>query len=480
MEAVFGPPEEAPRRPRRDDEFECEIEGFDAKGLGLGVAGTYAVRMRRALPGERVRARVQKRRRFALEGQVLERLAPSPDAVPARCPHTADCGGCSFQELGYARQLLEKRELARRLLAPLAEALGQLDVPAVTGAESTDRYRNKMDFTFGDQRWTETVDDGRPVDFALGLHSPRRWEKVLDVRRCVLAPAWNEELLRVVRELSTKHALAPWSVDAHTGFLRNLVLREGSRTGERMAYLVTSEGEPEGWPAFLAELLEQAELTTLVHGVTSRLSTVAIGDTERVVHGPGVIHDELCGVRFRVSPTSFFQTHTAQAERLVELARSMLQRAGAGGGVLYDLYCGAGTFGLSLAGSFEQVVGLELVGAAVADARANAEANGIGNARFEAGDVLQLMAGVEAGGLELPAADAAVIDPPRAGLHADVAGRLAQVGPPVLVYVSCNLAAAARDLELLCAERYALAELALVDLFPHTPHLEGVFALRAR
>lgn len=474
QDPIFGDRDLAPRRPRRDDQFEVQLEGLGERGGAIGRAGHYWVDSRGGLPGDRILARVQKRRRDRLDVHVMQRLEDSPDRVPAVCRHVADCGGCSFQELDYARQLSELRELAARQLAPLNLGSLGLELPPVIPAEQIFGYRNKMDFTFASQRWTEQVDDGRREDFALGLHARGRHDKGLDVLQCELTFAGGLGLVHTTRELALELGLAPWNQRDHVGFLRHLILRRGERTGELLVNLVTSDQEGSGFEELCSGLLARhPEVTTLVHNVTTRLATVAFGESEQVLFGDGVIHEVLGGLRFRLSANSFFQTHTAQAEHLIERAREFL----GGGRVLWDLYCGTGAFGLCLAERFERVVGLELVESAVADARVNAELNGITNAEFHAGDAAALLADEARAAAGLPEPDAAVVDPPRAGLHPKVVRALADHGPARLLYVSCNLKSAARDLPVLLESGYVIEQVDLVDLFPHTPHLEGIFAL---
>ncbi|QDU83837.1 23S rRNA (uracil-C(5))-methyltransferase RlmCD [Planctomycetes bacterium Pla163] len=484
----------AARMPRRDDVIEFDVRGFDGRGNAIGSVGAYSVTLRRGplgtLPGARVRARVAKRRRSAVEAHVLEFVERSPHEVEARCEHAADCGGCRFQELDYARQLVELGAIARRRLRPL-EPFG-LELPDPIGADDPWRYRNKMDFTFASRRWLESDDDGRHPNFALGLHAPGRFEKGLDVRACHLQGAVGDRIVTAARSRALELELEPWDLRDHTGFLRHLVVRRGEATGEWLVYLVTScaldrDGElaPRFERYWRALVEDMPEITTLVHGATDRQSSVAIGDTDRVLHGSGRIRERLAGLEHEISPRSFFQTNTAQAERLFETVAEFATAGRATpSGVFWDLYCGAGLFALALADRFERAFGAELVPEAIADARANAVRNGVTNAHFEVADAAELLVRAAAGALDWPAPDVAVVDPPRAGLHKDAVDALVRVGPPRLVYVSCHLDSAARDLVPLLTQEgadgrgaYRLVRSALVDLFPHTPHLEGVFLL---
>lgn len=472
------------RLPRYGDRCELLVERLDARGAGLGIigAGTAAecqVRLAGGLPGARYAAFVVARRKRTVEATVLEVLSPSPVAAASRCPHFGPhggpCGGCTFQHLAYEAQLASKRLRVAEALAPVLGA--GVGVEPVLGMAHPWHYRNKLDFTFGARRYrVDGEEEGRDTSFALGFHVPRFWSKVLDVERCAIAFEGADALLGTVRRAARAAGLPPWDARAHTGLLRHLVLRRGVRTGETMLVLVTSEHAPElVEPLARTVLAAHPELTTIVQDVNARPASVAVGQEQRVLHGPGTIDEVLLGRRFTLSPHSFFQTNTSQAERLFEVVREEARLAP--GGVVYDLYCGAGTIGLCLADLAGTVVGFDSVPAAVADARANAARNGLTAATFVEGDVLDSLAAFGAGSAR-PRPDVVVLDPPRAGLHARVTPAVLDLGAPRIVYVSCNPDSAARDLAALTLGGYLVERVRPVDLFPHTPHIETVIALR--
>lgn len=477
------------RKPRRDDVIDVAIERLDARGRGLGRTDWngegYSVKLR-GLPGQRVRARVAKRRRNALEAHVIEELEPSPFAVPARCSHYPSCGGCAFQDLAYEAQLVE---LHRSVCAALETHGHDVEVAPVIGAERIDGYRNKMELGFSTRRYLDPEELADPHasfvpegGLALGLHARGMFGKVIDLVACAIQPDVFDAVADSARRLAREHGLSAWDVRAHEGLLRHLVLRAGVRTGDLMAYLVTTTEAREQIEPYVAALLaERPELTTLVQGVTDRLSTVAVGDSERVLHGPGTIRERCLGLEFEISPTSFFQTNTEQAERLFAMVREEAALEGRSGPIrVWDLYCGTGSLTLVLAsapGGERHVVGFEQNVAAVANARQNARVNGIENATFFAGDVLDLVRDeavrAEAGATP----DVVVVDPPRVGLHPKVPARIAELGPDRIVYVSCNPGSGARDAAALCEAGYRLVRVRPIDLFPHTPHVETVLVL---
>jgi len=474
------------RLPRYGDRLEVRIERLDERGLGLGVVargteGECEVRVRGGLPGGTYDVSVVARRRRLVDAKVQAVLAASPDAAPSRCPHFGPnggpCGGCTFQHLGYAAQLESKR---LRVAGALAPVLGpDVSVEPVVGMAHPWHYRNKLDFTFGARRYRVEGEEPESDDtFALGLHVPGMWSKVLDVQRCAIAFEGADGVLGTVRALARAAGLLPWDTRQHTGLLRHVVLRRGVRTGETMLVLVTSERAAERVDPLVAGVLAaHPELTTVVQDVNARHATIAVGQEQFVLHGPGTIDEVLLGRRFTLSPHSFFQTNTLQAERLFELVREEARLAPAG--VVFDLYCGAGTIGLCLADGAGEVVGFESVGAAVADARANAARNGLVGATFVEGDVLESLAAFTAPGAHTRP-DVVVLDPPRAGLHHKVVPTVLALDAPRIVYVSCNPESAARDLAALTLGGYRVERVRPVDLFPHTPHVETVITLQRR
>lgn len=468
-------PEQPQRKPRKNDEREARFTAFDHKGRTLGVSDDYTVEAREGVPGDRVRVQVSKRRRDLLRVRVLERLEDGPLRVAERCRHAGDCGGCSFQAYDYGGQLVEKHRHVREALraAGLADAV---EVAPTVACEEPWRYRNKMEYSFGNRRWVERGEmPGLPEDFGLGLHAPGRFDKILDVHECPIVFEAGERILNSARELALEHELEPWCVREHVGLLRFLVLRHGVHTNEVMVNLVTSVADPERVRPYAAALVERhPEITTLVQNITARKADVAVGEEELVLHGPGVIHEELCGVRYRISANSFFQTNTLQAERLFEIVRE--EAALSGTELVLDLYSGTGSISLLLAGLAGKVRGYEQVESSVRDAQRNAAANGIEGVEFVLGDVLEkLREEREAGRLSKP--DVLILDPPRAGLHPKVLPEVLALEPQRIVYVSCNVQKAAVDLAHFVREGYTLRTARPVDLFPHTPHVECVFTL---
>lgn len=464
------------RKPRYGDLAELTLQEFDERGRSFGAWGAYELSLRRAVPGARVRAQVLRRRRDSIEARLVETLAPSPHAVVPRCAHAFSCGGCPLQALDYERQLAGLEKLVREPFDELG-LLGGVEIAPIVGARELYAYRNKMEFSFGTRRWIDPSEpaglDATQTGFALGLHAAELYSKVVDVANCPIQAPTANEILASARAIARAQGLTAWDVRSHTGFLRHLVLRTARASGEVLVNVVTSSDAPELIePYARAFVAARPEITTLVQNVNTRPAQTAYGERERVLHGPGRIVEHLGALRFEISANSFFQTNTAQAERLFEIVRE--ECALTGSERVFDLYCGTGAIGLSLAHAAGEVLGFEQVPSAIADARRNAQLNGLQHVRFIEGDVL---AALTEHAHELPPR-VCVVDPPRAGLHPKVPAVLAALGASRIVYVSCNPRAAARDVSLLCALGYELVRLRPIDLFPHTPHVETVITLR--
>lgn len=463
---------------KRGQTVELEIEKFADRGKGIARVNGFVVFVEDAVPGDRVRAYVHRLKRNYAEAKLDALLEPSAMRTEPRCRYVEACGGCVRQHVAYQAQLDAKTRSVEETLVHHG-GFEDVEVQPALGADAIFDYRNRMDFNFSAERWLTSAEiasgEDFDTDFALGLHPQGQPFKVLDLHECHLQSARSRRMVNRVRTFVKQRAWAPWSIRNHTGFLRHLVIREGERTGEVMVNLVTN-GRDEARMDELATLFrdEFPAVTTFVNTVSTDHSQTVYGEAEHVVFGPGVIHDRIGGYTFEISPTAFFQTNTAQAERLYEVAAEYAGLAPTD--LVYDLYCGTGTISLFVSGEAGRVVGVELAEDAVANARANAEANGVENCTFVAGDMLKLFTDdfVEEHGRP----DVLIVDPPRAGLHKAVVKQIAALHPERFVYVSCNPQTQARDLKLL-GGTYRIEAVQPVDMFPHTHHVENVVKLRA-
>ncbi len=342
-----------------------------------------------------------------------------------------------------------------------------------------------MEFSFGD-RWLpadmwgqvrEQSEESAGERFALGLHLRDRFNKILDLEDCWLPSEETSRIVNATRTFCVEHRLPAYSTRTHTGYLRNLVVRRSERTGEIMVNIVTSDERPDLTAALCTRLLgEVPSIATIINNITQRKSQVAIGERETVLYGPGTITERIGSRTYRISANSFFQTNTAQAERLYDTARTLARFAK--GDLVFDLYSGTGTIALHIADDVRTVVGIESVPAAVDDARENATSNGVANCEFLLGDLKDTLVRERKDLARHGRPDVIIVDPPRSGMHGAVIEQLRALAPRRIVYVSCNPATQARDLKLLCDQNlYVLEEVQPVDMFPHTYHIESVAAV---
>ncbi len=438
-----------PAKPRRGEQLELEIESLAYGGRGVARSNGFVVFVAGGLPGDRLRAEVTKSKRNFAEARVAELLRPSPERVPDRCDHGGEpCPGAPWQGLAYERQLAEKQQQTEDALRRIG-GLDGFELEPIEPAAELWRYRNKLEYSFGDRQ------DGGGI--VLGFHARGRWDEVVDATDCMLASERNNRVRNEIREWARREGLSAYDRRAQEGTLRNLIVREGRRTGQLQTRLVTS-----------AESIPRppVDLHTVIEGPAGGTD----GDTGAL--GTELLTEELCDLRFEISHRAFFQTNTEMAERLYGIATEMAQLSG--GERVFDLYCGIGTLGLTLARGAAEVWGIELVADAVADAERNAELNGIENARFLAGDARTTIASLrERAGNP----DVVVIDPPRAGLSKKIVRRVLECDASRIVYVSCNPTTLAPNAAQLVEAGYTLRRVKPVDMFPQTPHIECVALL---
>jgi 23S rRNA (uracil1939-C5)-methyltransferase len=445
-----------------DQEIDLTIDSLAYGGNGVARANGFVVFVRRGLPGDRVRARVTKVKRNHAEALAVEVLEAGAPRVDAPCAHYPECGGCRFQDLAYEAQA----EWKAHQVADALRRIGGLKEPPlepILPAVERFHYRNKLEYSFTDT----------PQGPALGFHRAGRWDEVLEIERCWLTTDLGNAIRDTVRDWAREERLEPYDQEAQTGYLRHLVVREGRNTGQALVQLVTAPGERFERERLVEVLTAHPQVRSIHWAVNDSPAEVTNLPTQ-LLWGEEAIEEQLCGLRFRVRPGAFLQTNTAMAERLYELAGDFAGVTGSE--TVYDLYCGIGTIGLSMAGKALTVWGVEVSEESVACALENADLNGITNAAFFAGNVGQVLEELRERAGE---PDVVVVDPPRAGLAGKALRRVGRLGAPRLVYVSCNPTTLASDVKALVGEYgYELARARPVDMFPHTPHVETVALLK--
>jgi len=456
---------------KKGREFEVSVADLAFGGRGLVRIDGLAVFVEQAVPGDRAVIRIIKKKKTFAEARVIELLKPSPLRVQPRCRYSGYCGGCKWQFLDYRRQLEFKQQHVIETLEHLA-LLKDIPVHPTLPSEKVFGYRNKMEFSCTDRRWLMPEELGNPeikMDFALGLHVPGTFNKVLDIDTCHLHPEEGNAIRNAVKAYMRNSGQPAYGLRSHEGFWRFLMLRHSVDRKNWMVNVVTSAENRQVLDPLAAMIRETfPRVSSVVNNITARKAGVAVGEYEVHLAGDRTLKDRIGEYEFEISANSFFQTNTRGAQTLYETARHYAGLTGSE--TVLDLYCGTGTIAICLANSARTVVGMEIVESAIADARNNCERNNIDNCHFLLGDIRQLLTAHN----DRP--DVMIIDPPRSGMHKDVVKKVLAIGSPRIVYVSCNPATLARDIALL-KETYQVAEVQPVDMFPHTFHIEAVARL---
>ena len=456
---------------KRGAELELDIESLAYGGMGLARKENFVIFVKYAIPGQRVLARIYKKRKGFAEAQVLKLLVESPNAVDVRCNHYWICS--KLQSLSYDEQIKEKSSQVEDAFNRLG-GFTDFKLDKVREADPIYHYRNKMEFTFSPNRWVlESEPEGVDKSFALGLHIPGRFDKILDIHECHIQPEIGNRILAVAREVCLENPeLKPYDPRSHIGFLRFLMLRFGVNTGDLMVNVVTSYHDMDKLSPLTDKLLEEfPEITSLVNNVNTRKADVAFGEYETLLYGEPFIQEKIGALTFEISANSFFQTNTTQGEVLYEEVEKALDLKG--DEIIYDLYCGTGTIGLYLSKNAKEVYGFEVIRSALDDAEKNADRNDISNVHFLKANLDTFF---KSGQLpnRISRPDVIIVDPPRAGMHQDMVNYLPRLKAKKIVYVSCNPTTQARDARILNEHGYQIKNATMVDMFPHTPHIETV------
>ncbi len=472
-------------------EFQIEKYAFEGKGiakvsknemLGLndenGNEKNYVVFVQGSYPGDKVRARLLKIKNSYAEALSLEILSPSPERVKAKCNFFGTCGGCKQQNLDYDSQLKYKQQQVLEIFNKLG-GFTEFEIEPIIPSENVFYYRNKMEFSFSDKRWLtkSEIDSQKDLDrdFALGLHIPRIFDKVLDIDECFLQSEISNKILNFTRDFFKQRNTTIYSTRTHVGYLRNLVIKQSFHTNDLMVNLVTSEENDELVNEYCSELLKEIpQVTTVINNINKKFAAVAIGDYEKVIYGSGFIYDEIGKYKFRVSANSFFQTNTTQAAKLYQTALNYAELTG--NEIVYDLYSGAGTITIFISDKAKKVYAFESVESSIEDAKVNAELNEISNVKFFAADLYKSFLPI-VNKYNIPKPDVMIIDPPRSGMHPTTVDDVIKLSPQKIVYVSCNPATQVRDIKLMVEAGYKLIKTRPVDMFPHTFHIENVTIL---
>jgi 23S rRNA (uracil1939-C5)-methyltransferase len=480
---------------KKGDELELEISGYAYEGKGISKVHkkiikpgnttssgpdlpNYIVFVIGSYPGDKVNVKLKKIKNSYSEAKLIDIIKPSEFRVQPRCKYFGTCGGCKQQDLNYEMQLTYKRQQVKEIFERIGR-LTEFEIEDILSSENIFFYRNKMEFSFADKRWlTENelnINKISDKNFALGLHIPRIFDKVLDIDECFLQSETSNEILNFTRDFFKREKTSIYSTKTHKGYLRNLVIRQAQRTDDLMVNIVTSKEDDELINNYSSVLLrELPQITTIINNINLKKASVAIGDYEKVFYGSGVIYDKIGDYKFRISANSFFQTNTLQAENLYKTAFELAEFNG--NETVYDLYSGAGTIAIYISNNVQRVYGFESVKTSVNDAIENARINDVENVEFISADLYKsFLPIVEKKSIQKP--DIIIIDPPRSGMHKITVADVIKLSPEKIVYVSCNPATQVRDIRMMVDAGYKLIKIRPIDMFPHTFHIENVALL---
>jgi len=456
---------------KRGVELELEIESLAYGGMGVARINNFVIFVKDAIPGQRVFARIYKKRKGYAEARVQDLLKESKYVAKIRCNHYYICS--KVQSLSYDQQIIQKANQVEDVFRRLGGFL-QFSLDEKIGAEQIFNYRNKMEFTFSPHRWVlEKEPEGVDRSFALGLHMTGRYDKILDIHNCHIQPEIGNRILSLARKICLKNPqLRPYDPKTHIGFLRFLMLRFGFNTSDLMVNIVTSYNDINKLSPLIDTLLKEVpEITSMVNNVNTRKADVAFGEYETLLYGEPYIQEKIGDLTFEISANSFFQTNTLQGEILYKEVEKSIDFKG--NEIVYDLYCGTGTIGLFIADKAKEIYGFEIIRSALDDAEKNADSNNIKNVQFLKANLDTFF---KSGQLpkRIPKPDVVIVDPPRAGMHSDMVQYLPKLKAKKVVYVSCNPTTQARDAKILHEKGYDIKRSVMVDMFPHTPHIENI------
>lgn len=462
-----------------------EVQSYAAGGKSIARVEGKVIFIEGAVPGDVVDVRLSKSKKDWAEGKAIRFKKLSADRETPFCTHFGVCGGCKWQMLPYTKQL----EYKQQEVADQMRRIGKITLPEmqpISGADVIREYRNKLEFTFSNKKYytQEELDQlpmpedgprGLPSIPALGFHVPGSFDKVIDIDQCHLQAEPSNAIRNAVRKYALENCISFYDIRNHVGLLRNLMVRLCT-TGDLMVNLVWGEDDAEvrkGMMEFIK--LSFPQITSLYYTINRKFND-SLHDQEPILyHGNAYAIEQLGELKFKVSPKSFFQTNTRQAERLYSITKEFAELKG--DEVVYDLYCGTGSIGIFVSDKAKKVIGVEMIAEAIDDAHENAKLNQIDNTLFYTGDVAQVCDDAFFQTHGRP--DVIITDPPRAGMHEKLVQQILQMRAPLVVYVSCNPATQARDLQLL-AEAYDVTAIRPVDMFPHTHHIENVVQLKLR
>ena len=463
---------------KKGSELNLTIDSLSYGGKGISRHNGIVIFTNNVLPGQKVKAKIIKKKKSYLEAIPIEIIKESPFKQKEQCNHFYDCGGCKTQDLKYEEQISQKENQVIEAL----NYLGKLNVKKIEPIIKSDtiyEYRNKMEFSFSNSRWLINNEKGlkneKPKDFALGLHPPRRFDKIVDIDNCEIQTKLANKILALIKKESIKNELCPYDIINHIGFIRNVVIKHPKYSNQVMINIITAYKDDKLLIPIVDKLKKLSpNIKSIINTINDKKSDSAYGMPQNLLYGENFIVEYLNEFEFEISADSFFQTNSIQALNMYEYVRDECKLSGSE--IIYDFYCGTGTISIFVAKNAKKVYGFEIVESAIKDANKNALKNKVNNTEFYCGDLSKMLKNYN-NIIEKNPCDVLILDPPRAGLHPKTLKEILKINPKKIIYVSCNPTTQARDVREFINSNYIMGKVQPIDMFPHTHHIECVITL---
>jgi len=463
---------------KKGSELKLKINSLTYGGKGISRHDGIVIFTNNVLPGQTIKAKIIKKKKSYLEAIPIEIIKESPFKQKEKCNHFYDCGGCKTQDLKYEEQINQKENQIIEAL----NHLGKLDVKAIEPIIKSDiiyENRNKMEFGFSNSRWLINNEKGlkneKPKNFALGLHPPRRFDKIVDLDNCDIQTKLANKILTLIKKESIDNNLMPYDIINHTGFMRNVVIKHPKYSDQIMINIITAYKEEKLLMPMVSKLKKLSpNIKSIINTINDKKSDSAYGMPQNLLYGENFIIENLNEFEFEISPDSFFQTNSIQALKMYQYIKTACNLNGSE--IVYDFYCGTGTISIFIAKNAKKVYGFEVVESAIKDAKKNALKNNIKNTEFYCSDLSKMLTNYNDIIKKNPC-DVLILDPPRAGLHPKTLKEILKINPKKIIYASCNPTTQARDVREFINSNYIMGKVQPIDMFPHTHHIECVITL---
>ena len=453
--------------------LELDVTSLAYGGLGISHYNDITIFVKGGLPGDKLKAKIYKKKKNYLEAYSLEKIEKSDYYTNPQCEHYGICGGCSLQDLNYNEQLNQKYVQVKDLFHRIGK-FSSIPINNIIGCEQHYGYRNKMEFSYSSNKWIVDLNEkDEEIDStAFGLHVKSRFDKIVDVNDCHINGKLSNKIFQFIKQDLHKYNIIPFDIKKRTGFLRNVIIRQGHATNQILINFIITQSDNSCLIPIAKNLVREFdEIKSVLSSTVKRNSGSSFSDEEKILWGEDYITEKINENIYKISSNSFFQTNSKQAKVLYDL---IIQIAGfKGNEIVYDLYCGTGSIGLHIAKHVKMVYGIEVVMSAVIDAIENAKNNKINNIHFFHGDLITVFNSSEELKL-IPKPNIIILDPPRAGIHENTLNEILKFNSKKIIYVSCNPSTQARDIKLISEHNYKIKNIQPVDMFPHTPHIENI------